>query len=281
MSPPLALTLLRWLHDSAMLSLFGTLAFSPVVLPRELRPAMRGLLGRIAWISAVSAFLASVAWLVAEAGNVAGVQTAGAAFGAVPALVDYLLFGRLLLGQMACFAGALALCRWRGAALGFAAGALALQPWMGHPGATGAGLVISEILHLVSAGAWLGGLVPLLGCLATLPPTQAAPAFRRFTWVGLAAVLTLWGTGLAQGLVLAGGVHGLISTMYGHVALLKAGLFMLTLVFAARNGLVLTARLGREPSAVGALTWTVGAETLIGCAILLAAAWLAGLGPGH
>jgi putative copper export protein len=67
--------------------------------------------------------------------------------------------------------------------------------------------------------------------------------------------------------------------MYGHVALLKAGLFILALVFAAINGFVLTARVAYHAAAVRAMRWSVSAEALIGCAILLAAAWLAGLPP--
>jgi putative copper export protein len=280
MAPPLALTLLRWLHDAAMLSLFGALMFAPAILPRELRPVMRGLLTRIAWWSGISALLAGVAWLLAETASVAQVQALGAIIGAVPAFVGYLRFGQLLLGQLACIAGTLVLCRWSGAALGLAGCALALQPWFGHPGEAGTGLAVSELLHLLAAGTWLGGLLPLLTCLAILPPAQAARVSRRFTWIGIAAVLTRWGSGLAQGLVLAGGAHGLIATMYGHVALLKAGLFMLALVFAAINGFVLTARLACDAAAVRAMRWSVSAEALIGCAILLAAAWLSGLPPG-
>jgi putative copper export protein len=280
MAPPLALTLLRWLHDAAMLSLFGALVFAPAVLPREVHPVMRGLLTRIAWWSGVSALLAGVAWLLAETASVAQVHALAAIIGAVPAFVSYLRFGQLLLGQLACIAGTLALCRWPGAALGLAGCALALQPWLGHPGEAGVGIAVSELLHLLAAATWLGGLLPLLACLAALPPAQAARAFRRFTWIGLAAVLTLWGSGLAQGLVLAGGAHGLIATIYGHVALLKAGLFVFALVFAAINAFILTARLARDASAMRAMHWTVSAEALIGCAILLAAAWLAGLPPG-
>ena len=182
MAPPLSLTLLRWLHDTGMLSLFGALAFAPTVLPADLRPPMRSLLTRIGWISGVVALLAGFAWLLAETGYVAQVQGVGPIIGSVPAFVGYVRFGQLLLGQLACVACALVLCRWPGAALGFAGCALVLQPWMGHPGATGAGMAISEIVHLAAAGAWLGGLVPLLGCLAVLPPAEAARAFRNFNW---------------------------------------------------------------------------------------------------
>ena len=50
--------------------------------------------------------------------------------------------------------------------------ALALQPMLGHAGALGGSLgttlIISEILHLLAAGAWLGSLLPLFITIGTL-----------------------------------------------------------------------------------------------------------------
>ena len=52
------------------------------------------------------------------------------------------------------------------AALLLAGAALAMQGGIGHAGATGgvtgASLLASEALHLLTAGAWLGGLLPSL-----------------------------------------------------------------------------------------------------------------------
>ena len=73
--------------------------------------------------------------------------------------------------------------------------ALALQPMLGHAGALGGRLgttlIISEILHLLAAGAWLGSLLPLFITIGTLPHNAAATACRSFTPVGLSAVLVL------------------------------------------------------------------------------------------
>jgi putative copper resistance protein D len=158
--------------------------------------------------------------------------------------------------------------------------AIAMQPWLGHAAQIGAGLALSEVLHLLAAGLWLGGLIPLLLCLRALPLRDAARVSRRFSWPGLAAVLILAGTGPAQGLIMAGGAAELVGTAYGRVALLKSALFALALVFAARNGLVLTPKLGRFPAVSRALARSIAVEAIIGAAIVLAAGWLAELAPG-
>ena len=255
--PPVWLTLLRGCHDVATLSLLGALAFAPCVLAHDLAPRMVPALRRLAGLGGALALVLGVLWLLAETAQVADSSGVAATLGAVPDFVSYLLFGQVLLSRLVLIALALALLAWPLAALAPAAVGVALQPWLGHPAQVGAGLAASEALHLLAAGLWLGGLVPLLLCLRALPVRDAARACRRFTWPGLVGVLVLAGTGPAQGLVLAGGAAGLTGTEYGRVMLLKAALFALALAFAARNGLVLTPGLGRHPSAPRALAASI------------------------
>ena len=63
--------------------------------------------------------------------------------------------------------------------------ALAVQPLIGHAGAIGGSpgieLTASETLHLFAAGAWLGGLLPLLIAIRILPAQAAASACHGFT----------------------------------------------------------------------------------------------------
>ena len=278
--PPVWLTLLRGGHDAAALSLLGALAFAPSVLARDLAPRMAPPLRRLAGIGGALALVLGVPWFLAETAQVADSGGVAATLSAVPDFVSYLLFGQVLLARLLLIALALALLARPLAALAPASVAVALQPWLGHAAQVGAGLAASEALHLLAAGLWLGGLVPLLLCLRALPLRDAARACRRFTWLGLAAVLMLAGTGPAQGLVLVGGAAGLTGTAYGRVMLLKAALFALALAFAARNGLALTPGLERRPSASRALAASISVEATIGSAIVLAAGWLAQLAPG-
>jgi putative copper export protein/mono/diheme cytochrome c family protein len=165
-------------------------------------------------------------------------------------------------------------------ALVMTAGAIGLQAVIGHAGATagqiGNELVVSEFLHLVAAGIWLGGLLPLWLSLSMLSPADAAATCERFSPLGLACVLILGGTGLVQGLTLIGGLPALFGTQYGHVALVKIAMFLLLLVLAALNRLRLTDRLAAaRPHARRNLLLSVALETCLGLGIVLAAAAMA------
>lgn len=277
--PPVWFVLLRGAQDAAVLSFLGALGFKPFVLSRDLAVRLATPLRRLAWISGAAALLLGIAWFVASAGMVAGANGIAASIGAVPAFVRYVQFGQVLLVRLALIAAGLAVLRWPSVSLVVAALAVALQPFLGHAAQVGTGLASSEMLHLLAAGFWLGGLIPLLLSVRLLPLGDAVLTLRRFTRVGLSAVLLLAGTGLAQGFVLAGGASGLIHTTYGHVALLKALLFMLAIMLAAYNRLVLTPRLTRSSSVLALLRLSIGMETLTGVAIVFAAGWLANLPP--
>ena len=146
----------------------------------------------------------------------------------------------------------------------------------------GAELIASETLHLLAAGAWLGGLLPLFIAVRMLPHEGAANACRSFTPIGLAAVLLLAGTAVVQVVELMGGLPGLFGTSYGHVALVKLALFLVLLSLAALNRLVLTERLASNPS--GAARWHMGlsilCEMVLGAAVIVTAGLLASLTPG-
>ena len=77
----------------------------------------------------------------------------------------------------------------------------------------GVGIVVSEFLHLLAAGLWLGALLPLWISLACCPRRPAAPVCERFSPIGLACVLVLAGTGFAQALELIGSLPALFGTL--------------------------------------------------------------------
>ncbi len=207
---PICLVLLRGCHDTAILFLLGALAFTPCALARALAPRMARQLCRLARISGALALVLGTFWFLAEAALVADAHGMVATLSAVPAFVVYLPFAQVLLARLVLIAVALALLRRPLTALAPAAVAVAMQPWLGHAAQVGTGLAASEVLHLLAAGVWLGGLVPLLLCLRALPLHDAARTYHRFTLPGLTAVLILAGTGLTQGLTLSSGAVGLI-----------------------------------------------------------------------
>ncbi|MEO9191430.1 MAG: CopD family protein [Acetobacteraceae bacterium] len=287
MSPSAVLVLLRGAHVAALLSVFGTLAFMRLMPPADLAPARR--LRRLAAWSAAAALALGAAWLAAEAGAVAGVDGVGRAVAAIPEMLVYFQFGRLLLARLVLLAVVCALLLvWRGsrACLVLSAGAVGLQPLLAHAGAISGGrgdvLVACEIVHLLAAGAWAGGLLPLLLSMRASPAGESARLLRRFSRLGVASVAAIVASGVTQLGILTRGFTGLIGSAYGAALAVKLALIAAALVLALLNRSVLTARLlgGRPDEARRAVDASVAAEAALALGIVLAAGWLASLAPG-
>jgi putative copper resistance protein D len=264
--------LARAAHLAALLSLVGTLLHGVTVAGRGRH--------RLEWGSLLVALAAGAAWLLLEAGSMADETQFPAMLAAVPAVLFETLFGRVLLIRcgLLLLAGALLAARRPGLALLPAAAALAAQSWIGHPFASGdASLLAASVLHVLAAGAWLGGLLPLWLLIGALPGPQAARAADRFFRVGLLSVLVLAATAFWQGSRLIGSAAGLLGTGYGHLALVKLVLFAALLLPAARNRLVLTPALA-DAGGAGAkrrLRRSIVAATAIGLGVVLTAGALA------
>ena len=122
---------------------------------------------------------------------------------AVPTVALRTQFGHWLLLRLMLLIAVLPLL-WRAGIASHRIGgaALAVQPLLGHAGAMGGSagtqLIVSEALHLLAAGAWLGGLLPLFLAIGRLPHEAAATTCHGFTPIGLASVLLLAGTAVLQ-----------------------------------------------------------------------------------
>jgi copper resistance protein D len=129
-----------------------------------------------------------------------------------------------------------------------AAGLAGTLAWAGH-GVGGSGIagnvhLAADFLHLVAAAAWVGGLLPLALLLAAAQRVAAMKVARaaslRFSACGVAAVGVLILTGAVNTWYLAGSIHALSSTKYGHLLLGKIALFLVMLALATINRLWLT-----------------------------------------
>jgi putative copper resistance protein D len=146
-------------------------------------------------------------------------------------------------------------------ALGLSAASLALGAMAGHSAAAEGGALAMSLdgLHLLAAGVWGGGLLPLALCLAWAGrlPSRAAAAktAERFSTLGLGAVLVLGVTGAFTTWQQVGSVPALVGTAYGRALLLKLSIFAALMPLAARNLLVWRRRLAEPgPGALEALT---------------------------
>jgi putative copper resistance protein D len=172
--------------------------------------------------------------------------------------------------------------------------ALASLAWSGH-GAMDEGTLrfwhfLSDILHLLAAGAWLGAMLALV-LMARGPVDEArirslAFAVRRFEWIGAVIVLTLSITGVVNYLFIVGPrLDDVLLGTYGILLTIKILLFAGMLVLAALNRFHLGPALqqalhdGQPVIAANALRRSVVVELAMALLIVALVAWLGTLSP--
>lgn len=277
-----ALPLARFIHDAALILLFGGLLFPLYAFPRERRmtPANLRTAFRIeAWVAAISAAAVFALGVGGMAGSLASA--------ADPALLrDTALggaFGWLFLSREAAIVlCALALMRRKPGAApvwlsGAALAALALtghaQEGAGWPKAVHG---VLDALHLLCAGLWLGAL-PWLGVLLTSGRAldEAMGAVRRFSAVATLAVGVLLLTGAGATLLLVASPLALWSTLWGRLLVLKAILAAAMIGLAVHNRWRLSPGAERgDAQAAARLRRNAGLELAFGMVILALVGWL-------
>lgn len=183
----------------------------------------------------------------------------------------------------ACF-GALGVTLAVGLACTWAAAdhaAVGLQPAIALP---------VDVVHLLTMGLWLGGLVTLVVVLRPASTTnadaQAAPqrAVHRFSSIATGSIVTLIATGSYQSWRQLGSWAAFGSTDYGRLLLVKLGLFALMLLVALRSHQAARDRLTvfchRLPR-TSTLRRSVLAEAALGAVVLGVTAMLVNAEPGR
>ena len=183
---------------------------------------------------------------------------------------------------------------WPGLWLASMAGAVALASlaWSGHGAMDNAWHLLSDILHLLAAGAWLGAMLSLilmsrLDALCSEARIRSlADSVKRFEGVGAAIVLFLSVTGVANYLFIVGPTLGeVLFGTYGILLAIKVVLFGGMLVLAALNRFHLgplleqSLRAGQHQVAANALRRSVALELVIALLIVGLVAWLGTLSP--
>lgn len=174
--------------------------------------------------------------------------------------------------------------------------ALASLAWNGH-GAMDEGSqrywhFITDILHLLAAGAWLGALIAF-ALLARINSLQSEErirllvrAVKRFEWVGAVIVVVITVTGIVNYLFIVGPeLDEVFLSTYGILLFIKVGLFAVMLVLAALNRFQLGPLLERSLRdrqyrvAANALRRSVVVEWVAAVLIVGLVAWLGTLSP--
>ncbi|HEY1723419.1 MAG TPA: copper homeostasis membrane protein CopD [Magnetospirillaceae bacterium] len=149
-------------------------------------------------------------------------------------------------------------------------------------GAMGGLRRLNQAVHLLSAGAWLGGLIPLALVLWQMRnrPVSASPLLQRFSTFGMIAVVLVLVTGSINSIALVGTFDGLMASSYGHALLIKLALVAVMICFALFNRFYLLRRLaGNSTRAAFHLRLSVILEVVVGVAVILLASILGTLPP--
>jgi copper resistance protein D len=142
-------------------------------------------------------------------------------------------------------------------------------------------LLLSDALHMLGAGVWIGGLpyflVALNGCRAVRDWRLIA---RRYSLMSMASVTAIVIGGSVMAVTYLGSTEALYGTAYGVMTSAKVVLLLMLLALGGFNYLAVE-RLRRDPTApVVRLKRFVEVEIGIGLTVLLAAGSLTSLPPG-
>lgn len=279
------LALVRGVHFAATSLTAGTVSFIVLVAAPCLGAGEGAALLRrltfLAWAALAGAVLTGLVWLVLVAAKILDIPPAEAWLGFAPVLTDT-RFGEiagLRLGFAMALGALIALPRQRALQLATAAALVGLIALTGHagatPGVTGWFHLVSDLLHLLAAAAWLGGL-PAFVLMLAAAGTNSGPAdgvfarraTARFSVMGIVSVGVLLVSGLINSWELLGGPGELLATSYGRILSFKAVLFAAMIAVAADNRYRLTPRLPALP-AIQALRRNGTIEIALGLVVLM------------
>ena len=275
----LGLVIARLLHYAAVTTLAGV-SFFPLYVHADAEPilSLRWRQG-VLLAAAVAALFSGVLWFVFAVANMSGTLADVADREVLWTVLNETTFGSVWMARMLLAVIVLGVTSRRFASTAgprpdrimpfLTAALLATLAGVGHSqieeGVAGVIHVTSDAAHLLAAGAWLGGLLPLAFILLhftreteTARATDLDEILLRFSGMGYIAVTTLIGSGLVNGWFLIGNVSSLFATPYGQLLLVKLVLFagMLALAVSNRFWIVPSLTMARTDDPNGSTAWT-------------------------
>jgi putative copper resistance protein D len=298
------LVIARWIHFASVFVLFGS-SFFWFYMPREHSLSHPGQTEKalaattiMLRIAAPIAAISGVAWLALVLINMTS------DFHSVLDPEDWRLYffetpvGTVSIIRLALLAIAVVVAflpwhgrLWYSALLHIGALLLISQAWLGHAAQGGAGLYGAVMItvygvHMLAAGAWVGGLPPLLFALVeqrSFDPYKARECtldiLSRFSAMAMVAVTLIVMSGIANaGFRVAGSFDKLFYTDYGNALFTKISVVAAMLALAYFNRFIAMPRL-RKASLKGVkqIIWlgrSVTFELALGVLVLGAAAVL-------
>ena len=276
-----ALALCRFAHFLAAMLAFGVSAYLWAYAPEGLRLALSPAVRRLALIASLVVLVTAIAWLMLESASMADDWSAAIDPAAVGSVLTDTTFGHAWAAASVLAAALVALvalgppARWTATSF-VSAALLASLGLVGHAamqtGAEGALHRANHAVHLMAAGAWIGGLIPFAMCLRAYERDD----LRRDA-VRAMAGFSFWGQLIVAAIVLTGVVNIALTSHHPPLppttpyrALLAAKLVIVAIMIslALFNRFVLAPRLKASANALATLRATSLAEIALGCVVI-------------
>jgi copper resistance protein D len=276
-----ALAICRFVHFLAAALAFGMSAYLWAYAPERLRLALSPIARRLTLIASLVALITAVAWLALESASMADNWGAAVDPDQIGAVLTDTAFGHAWAAHLILAAALVAVVafgpRAQWAATSLASGALlASLGLVGHAamqtGVEGALHRANHAVHLIAAGAWIGGLVPFAMCLRAYESDDlrkdAVRAMMSFSFGGQFIVAAIVLTGVAN--IALTSRHPPIPPTTPYRALLVAKLVIVAIMIslALFNRFVLAPRLKTSANALATLRATSAAEVALGCIVI-------------
>jgi len=282
----------RAIHFASAALLFGMPLFR-LMVARDLAaaPGER----RVEVWAAILALLSGFGWYAGVAAAMAGGWSDALAPDMLATVAFDTRFGRLWIARLACLVAIFAVhalgqsTRRSDIALAIPAAAFAASlVGVGHGLAGGQGgdavvplHAVADMVHLLCAATWIGGLFCLGRLLQAGEPDAVRRALPRFSRVGYWAVALLVLSGCVSTVVLVPSFDRLFGTDYGRVLVIKIALAGVMVAIALINRFMFTPRLTAtaQPADIGVLWRSVLVEQGVGMLVLAVVARLGTIHP--
>jgi putative copper resistance protein D len=287
-----ALAVCRFFHFMAAMLAFGSSAFLWLYAPAALREALSPRIRPLTIAAGLVALASAVVWLALEAASMADDPRAALDPATIGAVLSGTTFGEAWIARLvftAAFVAAALFARrdaWRAITLwsGLTLASLAL---VGHAamqtGVEGVFHGANHAVHLLTAGAWLGGLVPFVlsrdAYAANRLRAEAVSAMGRFSFAGHFVVAAIVLTGVVDVALTSGRPPLPPTTPYRFLLDAKIGVVAVMILLALFNRYRLTPRLTSDAAALAALRLTSMTEVALGTAAVALVSVFALLNP--
>jgi copper resistance protein D len=276
-----ALALCRFAHFMAAMLTFGASAYLWAYAPERLKLALSPAARRLALVASLVALMSAIAWLALESASMADDLSAAFDPEAIGAVLTDTAFGQMWAAHLILAAALVAVvifgprARWAATSL-VSAALLASLGLVGHAamqtGVEGVVHRANHAVHLLTTGAWIGGLVPFAMCLGAYRREElrgdAVRAMMSFSFWGQFIVAAIILTGVVNIALISGRPPIPPTTPYRALLIAKLIVVAIMIALALFNRFVLAPRLKSSANALPTLRSTSLAEIALGCVVV-------------